>query len=157
MIGWKLIFGYMVQWQQIHRTVKGCCLVSLLLCSKQKLVCVSFFDIHFQKLVCFSFSDIRTQADIRAGAKYQVLKTEPEYNKFRISKCYFVFRYFVISCQKSPGHAFKFRHKTLWDFLADASKVPPLCQSRLSNSRGQWLFWLSNPEVMPPSPGGKQW
>ena len=23
--GWKLIFGYMVQWLQIHHTVKGCC------------------------------------------------------------------------------------------------------------------------------------
>ena len=28
--------------------------------SKEKLVCFSFFDIHFQKLVCFSFFDIRT-------------------------------------------------------------------------------------------------
>ena len=25
LIGWKFIFGYMVQWQQIYLTVKGCC------------------------------------------------------------------------------------------------------------------------------------
>ena len=27
--------------------------------------------------------------------------------------------------------------------------MPPLCQSRLSNSREQWLFWLCNPQSMP--------
>ena len=44
--------------------------------------------------------------------------------------------------------AFKFRHN-FFSFLAETSKVPPLCQSRLSNSRGQWLFWLCNPQSMP--------
>ena len=41
----------------------------------------------------------------------------------------------TILCLKSPGHAFKFR-QFLLDFLAETSKVPPLCQSCLSNSWG---------------------
>ena len=54
----------------------------------------------------------------------------------------------TILCPKSPGHAFRF----LRDFLADASKAQPLCQSRLSTSWGQWLFRLSNPQAMPATP-----
>ena len=41
------------------------------------------------------------------------------------------------------GRAFKFRHNFFLDFLAETAKVPPLCQSRLSNSRGQRLFCLA--------------
>ena len=46
-----------------------------------------------------------------------------------------------------------------WDFLAETSKVPLLCQSPLSNSQGQWLFGSLIPKVFrhtpPPPPSGK--
>ena len=43
----------------------------------------------------------------------------------------------TILCPKSPGRAFRFKHNFFRDFFAEKSTVPPLCQSRLSNSGGQ--------------------
>ena len=66
--------------------------------------------------------------------------------------CLIPFQCDTFLCQKSPGRAFKFRSKFLLDFLAKTSKVPPLCQSCLSNSWRQGLFWLSNHQGIPATP-----
>ena len=52
----------------------------------------------------------------------------------------------TILCQKCPGWVIKF----LQGCVAETYKVPPLCQSNLSNSWRQCLFWLSNPQGIPP-------
>ena len=57
---------------------------------------------------------------------------------------------------KIPWMALKFRCNFFFiDFLAETSKVPPWCQSRVSNSWGQGLFWLSNPQGNPAPLWGK--
>ena len=55
-----------------------------------------FSTFGLRPTIMFSMSKIYFH--IRAGAECLVLKAEPEYNKFWISRCYFVFRYsfFVI-------------------------------------------------------------
>ena len=50
---------------------------------------------------------------------------------------------------KNPERALNFFTQFLLEFLSKISNVPPFCQSVLSNSWENWVFWWSNPQGIP--------